>query len=331
MMQHQYIERTSGAVRTERLFKDKVVRTIYSDVREKAPFLLNALTAGWTTDLIAFVTYDFPAVRWVAGNQKFLDELKLDYSECIQPIEWFDTPRKVFERQIRYWECRPMPEDEGVAVSPADSRVIVGSFAETSSVFLKDKFFTQAELLGRERWRDRFADGDFAVCRLTPDKYHYNHSPVSGVVEDFYAVEGAYHACNPTAIVTVGDTYSKNRRVVTIIDTDVEGGSRMGKVALIEIVALMIGDVKQSYSDEKYDAPRDVAPGLFMKRGQPKSLYRPGSSTDIVVFERGRVAFEPDIVANMRRTDAESRFSLGFGQPLVETELNVRSAIARRL
>jgi phosphatidylserine decarboxylase len=39
--------------------------------------------------------------------------------------------------------------------------------------------------------------------------------------------------------------YSKNKRVVTIIDTDVEGGTGIGLVAMIEVVALMIGDIVQ--------------------------------------------------------------------------------------
>jgi len=66
-----------------------------------------------------------------------------------------------------------------------------------------------------------FAGGDFAVCRLTPDKYHYNHLPVSGRIVDIYEVDGCHHSCNPLASVAVASIYSKNRRVVTVIDTDV--------------------------------------------------------------------------------------------------------------
>jgi phosphatidylserine decarboxylase len=92
----------------------------------------------------------------------------------------------------------------------------------------------------------------------------------------------------------------------------------------------MIGDIVQCYSDAAYDHPRPVEPGMVLEKGRPKSLFRPGSSVDVLVFEKNRIAFSPDIVANMYRTDAQSRFSKGFGRPLVETDVRVRETIAIR-
>jgi phosphatidylserine decarboxylase len=224
-----------------------------------------------------------------------------------------------------------MPTDRNAVVSPADARVLVGSLHETSLIFLKEKFFSFEELLGSgsRGWHDAFAGGDFAVFRLTPDKYHYNHVPVSGEVVDFYAIDGNYHSCNPSAVVSVATPYSKNKRVVTIIDTNVPGGTSIGFVAMIEVVALMIGDIVQAYSMKGYEAPRSIEKGMFLQKGQPKSLYRPGSSTDILIFQEGRVAFAADILDNLRRQGVSSRFSRGFGQPLVETDVQVRSLIGR--
>jgi hypothetical protein len=48
----------------------------------------------------------------------------------------------------------------------------------------------------------------------------------------------------------------------------------------------------------------------------------------VLVFERGRVRFAADIVRNLT-APAASRFSLCFGQPLVETEVAARSALAK--
>jgi phosphatidylserine decarboxylase len=124
--------------------------------------------------------------------------------------------------------------------------------------------------------------------------------------------------------------FSKNARTVTVIDTDVNGGTGVGLVAMIEVVALMIGGIDQCYSERAYDDPRPVQIGMILEKGQPKSLYRPGSSVDVLLFEKGKITFGPDIVANLHRVDAVSRFSLGFGRPLVETEVLVRSAIGHR-
>jgi phosphatidylserine decarboxylase len=225
-----------------------------------------------------------------------------------------------------------MPEASYTVTSPADAKMLVGSFSETSQLFLKNKFFQFDELIGVDKtdWLRTFDGGDFAVFRLTPDKYHYNHTPVAGTVLDIYEIPGGYHSCNPGAVVAVATPYSKNKRVVTIIDTDVEGGTHIGLVAMIEIAALMIGDIKQCYSKTRYDHPQPIVPTMFIEKGCPKSLYRPGSSVDVLIFQKEQVVFSEDIVANMYRSDAKSRFSEGFGRPLVETDVQVRSEIARK-
>ncbi len=216
-------------------------------------------------------------------------------------------------------------------LAPADSRILIGSLTATSALFIKNKVFDAEELLGKTcPWREKFIDGDFAVFRLTPDKYHYNHLPVSGQVLDIYGVDGQYHSCNPSALIAMASLYAKNRRIVTIIDTDVEGGSQVGLVAMVEIVALMIGDIAEAYSEEYYHNPSPLRPGMFVARGCPKSLFRPGSSTDVLFFEAGRITFAEDLVGNSRRHDVLSRYSNGFGKPLVETDVLVRSTIAVR-
>ena len=222
-----------------------------------------------------------------------------------------------------------MPENRSAVVSPADSRVVLGSLSESSLLFVKEKFFDYEELLGIDKteWTSAFQNGNFAIFRLTPDKYHYNHTPVAGVVKDIYEIPGRYHSCNPAAVVTMATPYSKNKRVVTIIDTDVENGAGVGLVAMIEVVALMIGDIVQAYSKQAYDDPQLVRVGMFLERGVPKSLYRPGSSTDVLLFQQDRVKLADDLVNNLRRMDVQSRFSTGFGQPLIETDLKVRSLV----
>jgi phosphatidylserine decarboxylase len=330
-MLHQYVERDTGAIRTERLFQDRLVGWLYDTLRESAPAVFRALTGGWVTRLLGHVNYDLPLAARLTGTRRFLRELRVDLSECVEPADRLDTPRKVFERRIRYWDCRPMPGNSAAVGSPADARALVGSLQDTSRLFLKEKFFRYEELLSpdRPRWIEAFRGGDFTVFRLTPDRYHYNHVPVAGRVLDFYEIEGAFHACHPASVVALATPYSKNRRVVTIIDTEVAGGTGVGLVAMVEVVALMIGQVVQCYSEERYDSPRPVLPGLFVRRGQPKSLYRPGSSTDVLLFQRGRIEFADDLVRNLSAA-AESRFSLGFGRPLVETDVRVRSLVAWR-
>lgn len=329
---HQYIDRETSEVVTEKLIADRAVNRIYSSIRERSTFLFDLLTSSRTSELLGFLNYDNPLAARQSNLNRIIASLNIDLEECIINGGPLNTPRKLFERKIRYWETRPMPEAIEIAVAPADSRVLVGSFERGSLVLLKEKFFHYEELVGPEKtdWIAAFQDGDFAVFRLTPDKYHYNHVPVTGEVVDFYEIDGQYHSCNPSAVISLVTPYSKNKRTVTVIDTDVTGGSGIGLVMMVEVVALMIGDIRQRYSIEKYDDPVDVQVGLYLQRGCPKSLFRPGSSVNVIIFQKNRVDFCPDIVRNQLRCDVNSRYSSNFRQPLVETDVRVRSAIAGR-
>ncbi len=325
---HQYIRRDSGKICDERMFGDGVVHVLYHPLREHAPSLFRLLTGPRVSSLLARLNYDTP----LNGQTKaFVREANIDLSETVLAPERLDTARKFFERQIRYWDCRPMNDVEDEVVSPADSRVLVGSLADDAPLFIKEKFFTLDELMAcdKPQWVRAFQDGDCAIFRLTPDKYHYNHCPVAGRVQDFYAVEGAYHSCNPSAVVAAVTPYSKNKRHVTVIDTDVPGGTQVGLVAMIEVVALMIGEIVQCYCERGYDTPCAVTPGMFVRKGSPKSLYRPGSSTDVLLFQKDRMEFSPDLVSNQLRPGIMSRFSEGFGRSLIETDVQVRSPIGR--
>jgi phosphatidylserine decarboxylase len=329
-IQHQFLERDTGRICTEHLFFDRAIRYLYSEAREKVPVLFRAITGPRTSSLLGFMNYDIPLMN---GMQRYLARCGFDQAECLDPPHTLNTARKLFERRIRYWECRPMPQDSGAVVSPCDAKVIIGSLLDHSALFIKNKFFDLEELLGagKAHWVKAFTDGDFAIFRLTPEKYHYNHTPVAGEVADFYAVTGAYHSCNPTAVLELGSPYSKNKRMVTIIDTDFPGGTGVGLVAMIEVVALMIGEVVQLYSESGYENPRLIAKGMFLEKGRPKSLFRPGSSTVVLLFEKDRATFAEDLVRNLGRTDVQSRFSVGLGRPLVETDLKVRSQVAGQL
>jgi phosphatidylserine decarboxylase len=328
---HQYIDRDSTRVTTEHMIADPIINRLYANAREDATMLFRAATSQRMSAVLGFLNFDLPLPGRRRGHAHRIKSMGINVHECLEDPDSLDTPRKLFERKIRYWQCRPMPSTTDRIVSPADARMIVGSFDRHKSLFLKEKFFSFQELIGidKKRWLDAFKSGEFALFRLTPDKYHYNHLPVSGRVADIYEIQGRCHSCNPGAVVSMVTPFSKNRRVVTIIDTDVPGGTGMGLVAMIEVVAMMIGDIVQCYSAKAYNDPQDLSVGMFVKRGRPKSLYRPGSSVDVLIFQKDRVNFSTDILANMRRRDVASRYTLHFRSPLVETDVKVRSEVGR--
>lgn len=292
--------------------------------------MYEAVTNARMSSILGFLNFETKLGARLCGQRRWLRNNRINLDECMEPPHRLDTPGKVFERKIRYWETRPMPTQSNCVVSPADSRVIAGSFDDHSLLEIKNKFFDFEELLAKDKtqWLETFRHGSFLIFRLTPEKYHFNHLPVAGRVVDVYDIPGNYHSCNPTAVVHLVTPYSKNKRSVTIINTDVPGGTGVGMVAMIEVVALMIGDIQQCYSAERYDNPVPIASGMFLKRGQPKSLFRPGSSTTVLMFENNRICFNPRLLFNQRHPWAQSRFTKSFGKPLVETDIKVRSWVA---
>lgn len=328
---HQFIRREDAGLWNEELFGDRMIQFLYGRAKEDASLLYRALTSRQVSFLLGYLLFDFPDGPRIFGLHRFFRKFRLDPSEFVDPPESFQTYRQFFERKIKYWEFRPMAPREDEVVAPADSKVLLGSLNEASGLFLKGKFFHFEELLGEEKslWIRSFQGGDFALFRLTPEKYHYTHTPVAGRVREFYEIPGYYHSCNPSALISLGTPLSKNRRVVTIIDTDVDGGTGVGIVAMVEVVALMVGEILQCYSEKRYEDPRDVCPGMFLRRGCPKSLFRPGSSTVVLLFQTNRVEFAPDLIQNLRHPSAQNRFTFAFGHPLVETDVQVRSGIGR--
>ena len=193
---------------------------------------------------------------------------------------------------------------------------------------VKQRFVSARELLGREYGASTLHVNAGLIVRLTPEMYHYVHAPVSGVIKAHYWIEGALHSCNPGALVCFQRPYAMNRRHITIIDTDVKAGSHVGVVALINVAAMMIGRIDDTYSQRGYDDPQSLAIGMHVARGQPLALFRPGSSTSIVLWDGERARHTQYLRRNASRIDVRSRFSDWLLSPWVETALSVRSLVA---
>ncbi|MGM0417046.1 MAG: phosphatidylserine decarboxylase, partial [Thermodesulfobacteriota bacterium] len=153
-VRHQYIERASGRIYEEHPFADRLVRWMYHPLREHAPALFNTLTSARFCDWLGRINYDLDLPLWQRFNARrhlnTLARLGVRLHECEVPVADLDTPRKIFERRIRYTECREMDPDPRKLAAPADSRMLWGSLRQSDSIYLKDKFFDLVELLGIE-------------------------------------------------------------------------------------------------------------------------------------------------------------------------------------
>ena len=140
-MQHHYIERDTRQIKTEQFYGDQAVQFLYSRVREQSSWLFRRLTSARISRVLSYMNYDGILSSRMKNYLDIHKQLNIDPQECLDAPENLNSLRKIFERKIRYWECRPMPNDPCAVVSPADSRILLGSFLEESGLFVKGKVF----------------------------------------------------------------------------------------------------------------------------------------------------------------------------------------------
>lgn len=324
----QYLDRYTQAPSAEPVAGDRFIRLLYGKLPRFAPGLLRALASAVMSRVLAYFVFYAP---WIRGDARgFARANGIDLDDLPGDASLLKTRRDVFLRQIDYESRRPLPEDRQVAVSPADSKLSRGKLEKATSFSIKNRFFDLSELLGGSREKcELFLGGEYFIFRLAPPDYHWFHAPVAGIVEEVFLLDGLYYSVNPIALRSVGHVLSKNARQVMIIDSDAPGGSGLGRVALIAVAAQVIGGIAMSYRDPAYENPRAPRAGLFVKRGRPLGFFYPGSSTVVLLFQKGRVDPAPDLVQPGGGTLSHRDREL-FGNATPEVALRVRDVIAYR-
>jgi phosphatidylserine decarboxylase len=106
------------------------------------------------------------------------------------------------------------------------------------------------------------------------------HFPAAGVPAVARSVPGRYDASGPYPRRRLLPFYSENHRMVTCFASD-----RFGPMALVEVGALTVGSIRQAFE-----------PGRPVAKGAHKACFALGGSTVVIVFSRGAVSFDADLV-----------------------------------
>ena len=217
--------------------------------------------------------------------QPFIAAHGLNVDEIEQPVGSFTCFNDFFTRKLREG-ARPIaaPEDDGVAVSPADCRLLVfPSIQEATSIWIKGASFTVDSLLGPDmaQFADRFGGGSLVIARLAPQDYHRWHFPVSGQYGTPVPVPGELFTVNPIAVRRNIDVYTRNQRQVCMVETEA-----FGTVAMVAVGATMVGSINLT-----------ATPGQAVRKGQEHGYFAFGGSTVVLLFQPGRIRFEGDLLA----------------------------------
>ncbi|PWZ02399.1 hypothetical protein BCV70DRAFT_156823 [Testicularia cyperi] len=250
------------------------------------------------------VKFDSPSsAREIAG---FIAFHNLDVDEILDPLESFETFNQFFFRKLKP-DARPNDEPGNAErlVSGADCRMMAfATISEATRIWIKGRDFTVERLLGDADKDVEAIDtyqngGSLAIFRLAPQDYHRFHCPADATVGKFTWIEGQYYTVNPMAIRSAIDVYGENVRVVVPFHSQ-----PFGTFYAVCIGAMMVGSTVLT-----------VKEGQRVKRGQEFGYFKFGGSTIVLVFQRGRMQFDDDILNNSRAAiETLVRVGMGIGR-----------------
>lgn len=273
----RYYDRYKQILQTEQIYGERWLRFAYENpigrgfVQLLARRKLFSAYYGWRMNRKYSAQLVIP----------FIVKYDLDVDEFARSAFEFKTFNEFFWRGLKP-AARPITPGERVAALPADGRHLAFPDVDAAEGFyVKGAKFTLAELLGDAALAERFAGGSMLISRLCPVDYHRFHFPVAGVPGEPRLINGWLYSVSPVALRRNIRYLVENKRVVTLIESPV-----FGPVAMIEVGATNVGSIKQTHV-----ADRAVA------KGEEKGVFKFGGSCVITLFQRGRIRFDADFVA----------------------------------
>ncbi|TKG91954.1 phosphatidylserine decarboxylase [Puteibacter caeruleilacunae] len=223
---------------------------------------------------------------------KFIEQNNMDLSIYkVTDSTRYRTFNDFFYRAI---EPKYRPIGDGV-VSPADGRLLAfQNLKDVSSFFIKGSEFSLKSFLRSDRKAKKYTDGSMVIVRLAPADYHRFHFPAAGTISRAKRIKGRYFSVSPLALKKSLEIFCQNHRVVSTLKTE-----EFGDILMIEVGATMVGSIKQTYKADS-----------SIKKGEEKGYFAFGGSTVVLLFEKGKVSIDADLIANTNK-GLETKLEMG--------------------
>lgn len=193
----------------------------------------------------------------------------------------FDSYNDFFTRKIKD-QCRPFDTCDTHVVCPCDGKLSVYPISEKALFHIKNTQYTVYQLLKDERLAKRYEGGWMCLFRLTVDDYHRYCYIDDGVQTRSRYIQGTLHTVNPVAN-DVYPIYKENSREYSILKSQ-----HFGRVLMMEVGALMVGKIVNYKND------------CTVRRGEEKGRFEFGGSTVILLFEKGAIVPDSDIITHTK-------------------------------
>lgn len=289
-------DRYTRSLKTEQIFGESWLRFAYENPLGRLGVWALARRAifshwyGWRMSLGARRDHEqglVPSIlRMLRGGDSslrilpFIERYGLDVDEFAKSPFDYKTFNEFFYRQLKPG-ARPIAAGERLAVLPADGRhLAIPDVDAAAGFYVKGAKFTLDSLLADAALAKKFAGGAMLISRLCPVDYHRFHFPVSGKAGEPRLVNGWLYSVSPIALRQNIGFLVENKREITLIDSPA-----FGTVAMLEVGATNVGSIIQGF-----------VPGRDVAKGDEKGMFAFGGSCVITLFQRGRIAFDADLV-----------------------------------
>ena len=275
----KYIERASGEIKTENVPGEGMLKWLYASATGKAA--LNVLVKRKVVSAIGgwYMDSKLSAKR----IPEFVNEHQINLNECqFSEIQHYKTFNEFFYRKLKP-EVRPM--EEGV-VSPADGKILAfQSMSDIPSFFIKGSEFNLPTFLGDKNLAKKYETGAMAIIRLAPVDYHRYHFPAAGKASESLKIDGHYFSVSPLALRGSLKIFCENKREHCTLSTE-----EFGDILIVDVGATMVGTIIQTYEAN-----------TTVNKGDEKGYFAFGGSTLVLLFEKGTVTFDADLVENTKK------------------------------
>jgi phosphatidylserine decarboxylase len=277
----KYIERKTGEIKIEKVPGEKYLKFLYYNPLGELPLNL-VVKKKFLTEYYGKQMDKPESVKKIPS---FIEAADINISEAKKKVEEFSSFNDFFYRELKDG-ARPIDFSQDVLTSPADGKILVFEDLEKEKEFyIKGDRFTLEEFFANKELAEKYRDGVFMIIRLAPIDYHRFHFPTDGVISQSRLVDGVYYSVSTHAIKKNFRILCENKREYSILKTE-----RFGDIAMFEVGATMVGGIKQTYS-----------PDTAVKKGEEKGYFYFGGSTCVLVFEKGKVHIDRDLVENSKK------------------------------
>lgn len=296
-MDIKYIDRSDNTIKEEKVLAKGILSFLYSSSLGK--IFLECFVKNKFLSVLYGKFQDMSISK--RKIHSFIKEYNIDMNDyIIEDSKKFKSFNEFFYRKIKE-EKRPMLYDKNILISPADSKVLLYENIDNNFKFpVKGYKMNLKDLIQDDNLTESFVNGSLAIFRLAPSDYHRYCFVDYGYVKSEKNVKGDYYSVNPIALDSVEDLFSKNKRNLTLIETE-----NFGDILYIEVGATFVGSIVQTYN-----------PKQKLIKGEEKGYFKFGGSTIILLFKQNFVSFDQDLIENSLRG--------------IETSLKAREKIGHR-